>query len=493
MAGRGKRIGVAFAVVVLVLVAILLGRTLMFRSVQIEAPPPAPTVEAGPVARRLSAAVQFATVSGPHGNGAEPFLALHAWLQTTYPRFHAVAEREVIGERSLLYTWKGSDASRPPVLFLAHMDVVPVEAGTESAWTKPPFSGAIVPCGDLPGDCVWGRGTLDMKAGLIGLLEAAEALAASGEAPARTLVFAFGADEEVGGKEGAVRIAAVLKSRGLRFEWAIDEGLVITDGIVPGAPRPVALIGIAEKGYVSLSLTAHGEGGHSSMPPPMTAVGRISRAVARLEADPFPADIDGAVATMLDRIGPEMPFGMRLGLSNRWLLGGLITSQFTHSNQTNATLRTTQAATVFHAGEQDNVLPQQARAVINYRIHPRDSVARVIERVTRVIDDPEVQIEALPNASEPSPLASVDGPGYRLIERAIRAAAPEAIVAPGLMVGATDTRHYLDLVDAVYRFNPLHVRPGDGERFHGTNERVVAADLAVGVSFYLDLVRAAAR
>lgn len=489
-----KRVVLVLVLLVVALAGVLVVRTLTFGSVQREVAPSTLPVEPQTIAAHLGEAIRFRTISGDRSEGPEPFAAFGQWLQQTYPAFHRVATREQIAGHNLLYTWPGRDPSRAPVLLMAHQDVVPIEPGTEGDWTQPPFSGAVAPCGDIAGDCVWGRGAIDMKAALIGLMEASDRLAAAGYVPERTLLFAYGVDEEVGGA-GNAAIAAELERRKIRLEWVLDEGLVITDGVVPGAPAPVALIGLAEKGYVTFELTARGEGGHSSVPPPSTAAGRIGRAVARLEADPFPAAIEGAVADMFDRIGPEMPFGVRLAFANRWLFDPILVDQLTAGNSTNATLRTTQAVTMLRAGVQSNILPQKASAIVNLRLHPRDTIASAEARMRAVIDDPAVEIKPYDDGfhRDPSPVARADRPGFGLIEEAIRASFPSAIVGAGLFIAATDSRHYVRLADDVYRFHPIRYTDADGERIHGTNERLRVDDLAGLVRFYHHLLDAAGR
>lgn len=489
-----RRVALALLAALVLLVAVLVGRTLMFTSVQIDTPPSTLAVDAGEVAERLAAASRFRTLSiGAAGSeGAAPFAAMHDWLVETYPRFHRTLKRESVDDINLLFTWPGSDPSLAPVLFIAHQDVVPVEAGTEEDWTHPPFAGRIAPCGDEEGDCVWGRGTIDMKAAMIGLFEGVERLLGEGYAPTRTLMFAFAVDEEVGGA-GAEAMTALLDARGVRFEWTLDEGLLITDGLMPGMQRPIALIGLSEKGYTTLELIAHSEGGHSSMPPAVTAVGRLARAIDRLQSDPFPRAIDGAVAEMFDRVGPEMGFGQRLAFANRWLLEPVIVGQLAKGNSTNALLHTTQAPTMLAGSMQENVMPQKARAVINYRIHPRDSVASVVERVTRVVDDPQVTVQKLEGAihMDPAKVSDADAEGHRIVERAIRASFPEALVASGLFVAATDTRHFGRLAKNSYRFHPIRMKPTDGKRIHGTDERLRMADIPGLVRFYHQTLKAA--
>lgn len=493
MKRRIMRIALGLLAVLGLLVAVLLVRAALFTSVQREVPPSTLEVDSAAVAQRLGEAIRIATISRAEQIEAAPFHAFHRWLEATYPRFHAVAEVETFAELTRVYTWKGRDPALPPVAFMAHQDVVPVEAGTEKDWTHPPFSGAIAPCGDEPGDCVWGRGAIDMKATLISLFETAERLSASGWAPKRTIYFIFGHDEEVGGA-GAQAVAKAFTERGIKLTWLLDEGLLVTDGIMKGLEPQGALIGLAEKGYVSVEVIARDEGGHSSMPPKSTAVGRLSRAIARLEADPFPADIDGAVAAMFERLGPEMSFGNRLVLANMWLLEGALIAALDQSPTTATMLRTTQAPTMLRGSMQDNVLPQAATAVINYRIHPRDSVASVLARMKEVIDDPQVELKPLEGNtlfSEPSPVASVESAGYGIIEGSVRAAFPEAAVAGGLFIAATDSRYFRDVADDVYKFHPIVMNERDRPRIHGTDERLRVSNLVAALRFFDGVIRGA--
>lgn len=436
---------------------------------------------------RLAEALRFPTIShaDPDARDASAFLDLHEWMNASYPRFHATLSRQAFG-LSLLYTWPGQDPSLAPVLFMAHQDVVPVDGGTEDDWAHPPFGGEIAD------GYVWGRGAIDMKSVLVALLEATETLLAQGYRPKRTLLFAFGHDEEVGGS-GNQAIADALAGRGTRLAWVVDEGLTVTEGVVRGATTPVALIGIAEKGYLSLELVTETEGGHASMPPDRTAVGILARAIHRLEEAPFPASLDGSTVALLERLGPAMPFPQRLAFANLWLFDSFVEARLTKQPTTNALLRTTTAATLFEGGVKDNVLPQHARAVVNFRIHPRDSVASVTDRVKTVVDDPRVTIQPLRDTphSEPSPVSGVSAPGFRAIEQAIRSTFPLARVAPSLFVAATDSRHYAGIAGDIYRFMPYHMYAQDLARIHGTDERISVTNFASYLQFYGQLLRGA--
>jgi len=460
------------------LAVVLLANTATYHSRQIPAEPaPAIALDTAAAAERLGGASGVDTAS---------FHDFQLYLQRTFPRLHAALTRERVGGLSLLYRWAGSDTTLAPILLLAHQDVVPVEPGTEARWTEPPFGGSI------SDGYVWGRGALDDKDNLLGMLEAVEALVGQNFRPQRSVYLAFGADEEVGGT-GAKAIAALLASRSIHPAFIVDEGGAIMRGLVGRVRGPVALVGIAEKGYISVELTVHAPGGHSSMPPAETAVGILSAAIQRLERHPMPAAIRGATAQMLDYVGPELAFPERLAVANRWLFGGLIAGRLGATPEGNAMLRTTTAPTMLQAGVKDNVLPSSARGVVNFRILPGDTPELVLAHVRATIRDPRVDVRRYESfLSQPSPVSDVGSPNFRLLERTIRQVAPEAIVVPWLVVGGTDARHYTALTPDVYRFSAARMGPGDLERVHGTNERLAVASYGQVVRFYVLLLRNAA-
>ena len=479
---------VLFVLALVVLLGVMLYKTFRYKSRQLQVAPAADvSLDANAAAEHLAQAVRFQTVSysDPAQIKTDEFTNLRSFLEQTYPRTHATLAHEVVAGYSLLYKWQGQDQSLKPILLMGHIDVVPVEPGTEGQWSYPPFEGRIAD------GYVWGRGAMDDKAAVVGLLEAVEQLLREGYQPKRTVYLAFGHDEEIGGPNGATAIAELLHTRGVELEYVLDEGGVITDGIVKGISRPVAVLGTGEKGFVSVELTVEGTGGHSSVPPPQTSIGILSAAIGRLEAEQMPAALKGVAQEMFDRVGPEMNFLPRMALANLWLTRPLVVQQLTAQRETNALLRTTTAATIFEGGVKDNVLPSHARAVVNFRILPGDSVDSVLEHVRRTINDPRVQSAPLKGTamSEPSPVASTDALGFRVIERTIRESFPAVVVAPSLVLGATDSRHYTKVCPNVYRFAPLWVRPGDIERVHGTNERLSVENFAQAVKFYRQLIR----
>jgi carboxypeptidase PM20D1 len=468
------------------LLAILLIRTATFKAAQLQVEPINPLAIDDAAIERLSGAVRIRTVSV--ADSPNPDLSaltrFHEFLEKSFPQVHRQLTREVINTGSLLFNWPGRDRSARPILLMAHMDVVPVEPGTEPSWMHAPFSG------DVGDGFIWGRGTLDDKSGVVAILEAVELLLNQGFRPRRTVVLAFGHDEEIGGQAGAARIAAVLESRSIRLEYVLDEGLAVTRGIVPGLEAPAALIGIAEKGFVSIEVSASASGGHSSMPPPKTAVGIVATAIHRLEDNPMPASLDGPAALLFDRLGPEMPFVTKLAMANRWLFGRMIIGKLASSAATNALVRTTSAATLIEGGVKDNVLPARARAVVNFRIKPGDSIDSIFAHVKKTISDPRVHVGVLDphGARDASSISSTASRGFSNIERTIRQVFPGTLVAPSLVLAATDSRSYEQLADDVYRFLPYLIGPEDTTRIHGTNERIEIESYRNCVRFYARLL-----
>lgn len=491
-----KRLLLGLLVLLLLLAAVLAANTLRKGSRQIDVAPIAELpVDKQAAAAHLSEAVQARTISSrtDPAQNADQFARLQAMLQERYPKAHAVLKREIISDLSLLYTWQGSDPKAKPIMLMAHQDVVPVSPGTEDKWVAEPFAGTI------RDGFVWGRGAWDDKGNLIAQMEAVEMLAASGYRPERTVYLAFGADEEVAGERGAAKIAALLKERGVRLDFVIDEGLLITEGIMPGLAKPTAIIGVAEKGYLSVQVTIDAVPGHSSMPPPegTSAIAMMAAALQQIDRNPMPASISGVADEMFATIAPEMAGFSRVALSNLWLFGPIVRKQLEAGASTNAMLRTTTALTVARAGDADNVLPGQAQAVINYRMLPGDDSATVIARlkdqVTKSLGHERFTLQALPGASEASPVASSQSEPFLLVNRTVREVFPGTLVTPGLMLGGTDSRFFSDVADQIFKFSPVRAKSEDLARFHGTNERISLDNLAELIRFYHRLLTTGAK
>ena len=470
-----------------ILVSVLLIRTWRLRSDHSPAEPAISIpLDGQAMAERLAQAIQFQTVShqDPAQFDSGEFIRLHKYLEQAFPKIHSTLTREVVNDHSLLYTWKGQDAGLKPILLMAHIDVVPATSGAEGGWTHPPFEGRI------SDGYVWGRGTMDDKNSVLAILEAVEVLLREGFQPRRTIYLAFGHDEEISGRQGAGEIAALLHSRGMELEYVLDEGLSVVEGVVPFISKPVAMVGIAEKGYLSLELTVKSSPGHSSVPPQETAIGALSTAICKLERNQLPWRIGIPARQMFAALAPEMGFGMRMVFANLWLFGWLIKRAFARTPSTNALIRTTTAPTMFQAGVKENILPAEAKAVVNFRLLAGDTITGVTEHVRRTIDDPRVEIRALEGLTgEASFVSDTDASGFGALVRTIRQVYPEAVITPGLVLGATDSRHYADLSNSIYRFSPIRVRPEDLERVHGTDERISIEDHERGVRFYVHLIR----
>jgi carboxypeptidase PM20D1 len=432
---------------------------------------------------RLSKAIQFRTISREQSmDSFEEFLRFHKFLEESFPETHKALQKEIVGDFSLLFTWKGQNEQLKPILLMGHMDVVPVDPQAEGQWTHPPFSGQV------SDGYIWGRGTMDDKVSVIGILEAVEQLLAKRFQPQRTVHLAFGHDEEIGGQHGAAKIAALLASKKVELEYVLDEGGNITQGIIPGVSQPVALIGIAEKGYLSLELTVESAGGHSSMPPHDTAIGILSSAIHRLETTPFSTRLTEPTRKFLEFMGPELPWAQRIAVSNLWLFEPWIKKQLASSPVGAAMIRTTQAPTIFEAGVKENVLPAKARSVVNFRLLPGETIASATNHVRQTIGNSRIKITALPIQADPSPVSDIASEAFRKLHSAIWQTEPSAVVAPALLVAATDSRHYTGLTKNIFRFLPITLSPEDTKRYHGTDERISVRDYERCVRFYAKLL-----
>jgi carboxypeptidase PM20D1 len=485
-----KKTLLALAALVVVLLGVMSVRAARMPSRQ--AAPEAPVsiaVDADAAAQRLAGAIRLRTISNERVEDTDTaaFLALHEYFAATYPLVHQNLRRETVAGLSLLYTWEGTDPAREPIVLMGHMDVVPVVPGTEGDWLHDPFGGQIAD------GQVWGRGSMDDKVSVVAALEAVEALLAEGFRPRRTVYLAFGHDEEVGGVRGAASIARLLRERGVsRFGMVVDEGGAVVEGMIPGIEGPVALVGVAEKGYVNLELLVEGPGGHSSTPPPHTNIGILAEAISELEENPFPASFAGPARDMFEWLAPEMSFGARFALGNLWLTGVPLTHVLLRSPETASMVRTTTAVTIVEGGVKANVLPITARAVVNFRVLPGETKESVMERVREVIGDERVQVSIRGDEGvDPSPVSNVEGPAFEVLARTVRQVMGErgVVVAPYLVMGGTDAKHFAQGSDAVFRFLPVPIGADALKLAHGTNERMSVDGLAVSIRFFVQLLR----
>lgn len=475
-----KRIAITLGLALLVLIAVLLVNTFRYTPEPLPVSEPvAHQVDIDRAATNLSAAIAFRTVSTkPQHPDFKGFLS---FLEATYPAVHTTMELVILDAGTPLYRWQGSDQSLAPVLLAAHYDVVPAVALEK--WDHAPFSG------DISDGYIWGRGALDDKGALIAILEAAESLLNQGFTPKRTIYLSFGGDEEVGG-QGARSVAEYLVGQGIELAWTLDEGSFVLDQVIPGLDNPVASINLSEKGYVTLTLVARSEGGHSALPPRMTAVGRIARAVDRVQNTPLPGGLTGVSEQFFDALGRHFGFGQRIVFANRWLFNPLLENILSGAPTTDAMLRTTTAPTMLSGSEKENVLATEATATINFRIHPRDTVDSVVAHVVAAIGDEEVEVRVdRAKASDASPVASSSAAGYVDIRTSILETFGPMATVPGLTIAATDARHYAQASVDAYRINPFRITNDDLARFHGINERLSLENLGHGIGFFLALMQ----
>jgi carboxypeptidase PM20D1 len=438
------------------------------------------------VIERFSAAIRFPTISYEESNKFDEaaFLGLHRFIESSYPLVHQYMQKTVIGDYSLVYKLPGNSSSLKPVLFMGHMDVVPVDTATRAQWLHDPFGG------DVSDGAIWGRGALDDKVTVFALLEAMEHLLAKGLTPQRTIYFSFGHDEEIGGEQGAAEVADWFAQQNIEFEFILDEGGAITRGLMVGTDNTVAVVGIAEKGYANVRLTISDDGGHSSQPPEHTAVGVLSQAIVKLENNQLPTDFQFIKKTF-DKMGYHTDFPTRVAMSNLWILSPLIEGVMLSKPSSAASIRTTTAATMVEGSSKSNILPTQAVGVINYRLMPGTSIADLLEHVTTTINDPRVDID-LYMANEASNVSTMDSMGYRLIERTIRTMQNDTLVAPYLVQGGTDAKHFAALSDSIYRFMMVELNPETLKQFHGVNEQIPIKDYFSAIQFYGELIKQSA-
>jgi carboxypeptidase PM20D1 len=399
-----------------------------------------------------------------------------------YPALHAALERESIAGHSLLYRWRGS-GEEPPTVLMAHYDVV---AATVEGWEHPPFAAELV--GSGADRVVWGRGTLDDKGSLVGILEAVERLVTSGFRPRADLYLSFGHNEETSGA-GAIAIVDELERRGIRPGLVLDEGGAIVDGVFPGVEKPVAVVGVSEKGITTLRLSVDQVGGHASTPPRMTATARLARAIVRLNGRPFPSRFSGTDREMIRTIGAHASWPVGWAFSHvRWTEPLLLALFSRLGDETRAITRTTQAVTQLHGSQAANALAESAVATVNLRVAVGSTVAGAVRHVRSAVRDPAVRIEAL-HPSEPSPVSPTSGAAWELIARSIRATYGDVVVTPYVMLAASDARHFTRISDHVYRFSPFEMSGAERTTLHARNERITVATWLRGIDFYERVIR----
>ncbi|MEG1017295.1 MAG: M20 family peptidase [Oscillospiraceae bacterium] len=461
--------------------AVVIVRTVMFKpSDEKRAEPQAVEFDEKKAVEDLAKMIRCKTVSNRDWSLVDEgeFEKFRELLKNLYPVIHKTCTLERIGNTGLLYLWKGKSSGKPTVL-MSHYDVVPAN---EESWDKPAFEGII------EDGVLWGRGTLDTKGTLCGVMEASETLIKGGFVPENDIYFSFAGDEEVAGT-GAVGIVAELEKRGVTPELVVDEGGAVVEQIFPGVKDKCALIGIGEKGMADVEFRMVSHGGHASAPPPHGPVGNLAKAVVDVENKPFPSRLTVPVCGMFDTLGRRSSFLFRMIFANLWcfkpLLDMLCKSK---GGELNAMMRTTCAFTQMEGSKASNVLPPEAKVVANLRIIGGETTDSVLAYLKKVVANDNIEITKL-YGMNPSIASKTDSDGYRKLKRAIEQTWPEAIVSPYLMVACSDSRHFCKISDKVMRFSAMELSKEERGYIHANNERIPTEKIATTVALYIRLIK----
>ena len=467
--------------ILLVLAAVILARTMMFTPPK-EEPEEAEEIklDGAESIRNLFALIRCRTVS--HANSAleddEEFEKLIGLLPSLYPNVWKTCALKRFDGRGLLFRWQGRTEGEPAVL-MAHYDVVPVE---EENWQKPAFD-AVAEDGVM-----WGRGTLDTKVTFNGILSGAETLIRQGFQPEHDIYFAFSGCEEINGP-GAENMARYFREMGVNLRLVLDEGGAVVEDVFPGVKEPCALIGIAEKGLLNLEYSVSGAGGHASAPAPHTPVGKLAMACAKVEAHPFKMHITKQVLEMFNTLGRHSGFLYRMIFANLWAFGWVLNLLTKKSGgELNALLRTTVAFTQMSGSKAPNVIPPNASMVSNLRINPADSIESAVAYIRRTVGDEDIRLTCL-DAMEPSPISSTDCEGWDIVRRAVTATWKGCLVSPYLMVQCSDSRHYGDISDRVYRFSALDLTAEERRSIHGNDEHIRLECIPRATEFFMRVMK----
>jgi len=435
----------------------------------------------------LSKSIQFQTISHPDYEkfDYEEFQRFLSWLETEYFQVFKNLEKKYLG-KTLLLKWQGEASDLNPILLTGHYDVVPVRADADSIWQESPFSGKI------DGDYIWGRGALDDKSGVIAILEAVNYLLEKNFSPRRTVYLSFGHDEEIGGRRGAGKVTEFLLNEGVELEWTLDEGSFLLQDIIPGINKPVAVINVAEKGSLTIQVIGKAEGGHSSMPSSKSSVGYLAEALLKLENNPVPGKLEGISLGLFDEVSKQMPFQYKILFANLWLFEPLINNFLSDSPTMNAVIRTTTAPTMLSASNRLNVLASEAVGTVNFRLHPRDNPEKIVNFVKDLISNENIEVKNLSAGTLASSVSDWETEGYRAISNSVREVYGDIIVAPGLMVGGSDSKHYAKAAKNSYRFNPFPLSLNELSGLHGIDERIKKDDFLNGIRSYIKIIQSGA-
>ncbi len=465
----------------LVFIAVILVRTLLFKPKKLDEIMCEPVaVDSASVAASLSEMIKCKTVSSykEELEDEAEFIKFEEKLKSLFPNVHAKCSLMKPTKRAILYKWAG-ESPKEPVVLMSHYDVVSAD---EDKWEKPAFSGLI------EDGFIWGRGAIDTKCTLNGIMQAAESLIKEGFVPKADVYFAFGGNEEISGN-GAPSIVNYFRENGITPGFVLDEGGAVVSDVFPGVKEPCALIGIAEKGMVNIEYSVKSSGGHASAPLSKTPIGMLSRACAKLEKKPLKFTVTSPAKMLFDNLARRSSFIYRMIFANLWCFAPLLNKISAKSGgQMNALLRTTVAFTEMMADEGMNVIPTEAKMISNSRIIPGETVESVVARVKKCVNNPAIEIKAI-NGNNPSRISDVQTYVYKNLEKVIRESFDGVAVSPYLMIACSDSRHFSRISDKVYRFSPFILTKEGNESIHGNNEKISQDSAAKIVEFYIRLIK----
>ena len=462
------------------LLAVLLIRAAAFNpKPQPEAPRQEVTFDKDAAVSALQQLVRCKTIScnDPSQEDEAEFQKLIDLLPRLYPEVFRVCSLQKFPGRGLLFRWPGKAADAPTVL-MAHYDVVSV---SEENWEKPPFAGII------EDGVLWGRGTLDTKVTINGVLSSANHLIAQGFQPKQDIYFAFSGGEEVNGP-GAQNIVNWFLEQKITPALVVDEGGAVVENVFPGVKAPCAMIGIAEKGMMNVRYTVHSGGGHASAPPVKSPIPSLAEACLQILKHPFPMHITKPAAEMFDTLGRYSGFGLKLIFANLWLFSPVLNLICRLSGgELNALVRTTTAFTQMQGSDGRNVLPAEAHLISNMRLNPADTVESATAYLQKLLKDPSVKLEVL-ESFQPSTVSETGCESWDKVAQAVAHTWPGSIVSPYLMVQCSDSRHYSVLSNHVYRFSAMDLTAQERKSIHGNNEKIRLETIGRAVEFYIRLM-----
>ncbi|WP_395638801.1 M20/M25/M40 family metallo-hydrolase [Pseudolysinimonas sp.] len=445
-------------------------------------------MDADAAVERLRELLRVPTVSRTETElqDADAFARFPVLLSELYPRLHATLELERVGDVGLLYRWPGRTPGDALIL-MAHWDVVPAD---EPGWTHEPFAADLT--ADADGSRrLWGRGAIDDKGALGGILEAVEDLLGAGFVPENDVYLSFGGDEEIAGTAAAAAVD-VLLARGIAVEFVLDEGGAVVQGQFPGVSEPTAVIGIAEKGIATIELRAAEPGGHAAHPPRsgVTATSRLARAIQRVSRQ-VPAGLPPTAFPMFAALGSRARGILGLAYRHpRLFRPVLLRALTTGSDEANALVRTTRVVTRLRGAAADNVLPEVATAHVNMRVVVGSTLDAEVARIRRDIADAGIGVRVLAG-SDPPPVAPATGRPWERLVAALASSHPESVPVPYAMLGATDGRHFTRLTPAVYRFTPFEMTKAELAGLHAIDESIRVDAYLRGIAFYRALLESA--